>query len=60
MKRIILFFQGEKRSCITKINNLIWRVVCGINSTSLLHLKGGVHYLGKRSGCVMTYDAKMK
>lgn len=41
MNRIILFFQGETRSCITKINNLIWRVVCGINTTSLPHLKGG-------------------
>lgn len=41
MNRIILFFQGEKRSCITKINNWILRVVGGINTTSLQHLKGG-------------------
>ena len=41
MNRIILFFQGEKRSCITKINNWIWRVVGGISTTSLQHLKGG-------------------
>ncbi|KAF3946535.1 hypothetical protein CMV_027209 [Castanea mollissima] len=41
MNKIILFIQGEKRSCITKINNWIWQVVGGINTASLQHLKGG-------------------